>query len=162
MFWAQILCFLFSTTFIQSIFFLINISRFVLQKRARRHASLRYRYPLLLHDFNRNCNSSMYFCEIPEQLTMKIFRTIRHKSVKHNHIYFYLRMTTYFGLHRRSSGQCHKAFKMRQNYSANIIRTKGSPMSLYILLYAITTLTHIGSHSLNYIFTIFRLILKVL
>jgi hypothetical protein len=133
MFWAQSLCFLFSITFIQNVFVLININRIVLQKRARRHVSLRYRHPLVLHDFNRNCNSSTDFSEIPEQPTMKVFKTILHKSVKHNYTYFYLSMTTCFGLRRRSSGHCYKTFKIRQKYSANIIHSKGSRM-LYIIL----------------------------
>ena len=128
------MCFLFSITSIQNIFVLININRLVLQKWTQRHASLHYSYPLLLHDFNRNCNISTYFSEIPEQPTMKIFKTIRHKSVKHSHIYFYLSMTTCFGLHWRFSGHCYQMFKIRQKYSANMFRIKGSCMS-YIILY---------------------------
>jgi len=134
MLWAQSLCFFFSTTFIQNAFVLININRLVVQKPARRDVSLRYRYQLVLHDFNRNCNNSIDFSEIPEQLTMKIFKTILHKSVKHHHIYFYLSISTCFGMQRRSIGQCYKTFKIRQKYSANIIHTKGSRM-LYIILY---------------------------
>ena len=154
MFWAKSLCFLFSTNFIQNVFVFININRLVLQKPARRHVSLRYRYPLVLHDFNRNCNNSIDFSEIPEQLTMKIFKTILHKSVKHNHVYFYLSMTTCFGMQRRSTGQHYKTFKIRQKYSTNIIYTKGSRM-LYIILYCNNYSNTYVSHSLNYIFTIF-------
>jgi len=51
------------------------------------------------------------------------FKAICNKSVKHNYIYFYLSMTTCFGLQRPSSGHQYKTSKIRQNtvwlYSQN-------------------------------------------
>jgi hypothetical protein len=37
-----------------------------------------------------------------------VFQGNLSQSVKHNHIYVYLSMTTYFGLHRPSSGHYYK------------------------------------------------------
>ena len=45
----------------------------------------------------------------------KTLKAICHKYVKHKDIYFYWSMTTYFGLHRPSSGHYYKPFKTRQN-----------------------------------------------
>jgi hypothetical protein len=38
------------------------------------------------------------------ELKGSAFEAIGHKSVKHNNMYFYLSKTTFFGLHRPSSG----------------------------------------------------------